>query len=234
MDAATEIERLYALPLEEFTAARNALAADLAKSGRKEDAAGVRKLKKPSLTAWAVNRLVRAERTDVQRLLDLVDELKEARSASEINALAGERRDLVGRLTRRAGEVLEGAGHAATAAALQRISQTLSAGGEEDERRALASGTLTQDLAPAGFDALDAFGAAGDAAVMTPPEPERDAEVEELQRLAAAAEEEAARLTEEAERAETAALRASESASEARRRAREAREKAQRAARSAR
>ncbi|HEX2057119.1 MAG TPA: hypothetical protein VHI71_02015 [Actinomycetota bacterium] len=231
MTAPPETERLYGLPLEEFTSARNALAADLAKAGRKDDAAAVKKLKKPSITAWVVNRLVRVERPEVERLLDLVDELKEARTAGEINALGAERRELVARLTRRAGAILEEAGHAASAGALQRVTQTLSAGGEEDERRALSTGTLSQDLAPTGFDALGAF---GDAAVMSPPEPERDAEVEELQRLASQAEDEATRLTEEAERAEAAALRASEAASEARRRAREAREKAQRAARSAR
>jgi hypothetical protein len=231
MEAPAEIARLYSLPLEEFTPARNELAAELASAGRKEEAAAVRKLKKPSLTAWAVNRVVRDERPRVERLLELVDALKEARSATDINALAGERRELVAALTRRAGRILEEAGHPASAAALQRITHTLSAGGEEDERAALSTGTLSQDLTPAGFDALGAF---GDAAVMAPPEPERDHEAEELQRLAAEAELEAARLTEEAERAEAAALRASEAASAARRQAREAREKAQRAARSAR
>lgn len=231
MDASTEIERLYGLPLEEFTSARNALAAELAKAGRKDEAAAVKKLKKPSLTAWAVNRLVRAERPRVERLLALVEELKEARSASEINALAGERRELVTELTRRAGTLLEESGHASSANALQRISQTLSAGGEDDERQALLTGMLSHDLAPTGFDAL---GALGNVAVMASSGPDRDAEVEELTRLASEAEEEAARLTEEAGRAEAAALRASEAASEARRRAREARENAQRAARSAR
>lgn len=221
---------LYALPLEEFTAARNDLARKLKDEGRGDEAARVKKLKKPPVSAWAVNRLARDDPGGIARLLELVDALKEARGASEINRLGAERRELVAKLTRRAGELAEAAGHAASPATLQKVTQTLQAGAEEDERGLLQRGALPDDLAPAGFDALGGFSL--DA--FTPePEPDDGAdEVEELKRLAAEAEEEAARLGEEAERAEAAALAASEAASEARRRAREARDKAQKAARS--
>ena len=47
-----EIARLYQLPLDEFTSARNALAK---RAG--SDAAGIRALTKPSVPAWAVNQL---------------------------------------------------------------------------------------------------------------------------------------------------------------------------------
>ncbi|MEP6594233.1 MAG: hypothetical protein ABJC51_11100, partial [Acidobacteriota bacterium] len=47
-----EIDRLYQLPPEEFTAARNALA----KSAGTE-AAAIRQLAKPPLAAWAVNQV---------------------------------------------------------------------------------------------------------------------------------------------------------------------------------
>lgn len=221
---------LYALPLEEFTAARNELARALEDEGRADEAARVKKLKKPPVSAWAVNRLARDDPDGITRLLELVDALKEARGASEINRLGAERRELVAKLTRRAGELAEAAGHAASPATLQRVTQTLQAGAEEDERELLQRGALPDDLEPTGFDALGAFSMDAFTSV---PEPDDTAdEVEELKRLAAEAEEEAARLGEEAERAEAAALAASEAASEARRRAREAREKAQKAARS--
>jgi hypothetical protein len=225
-----EIERLYGLPLEEFTAARNELAGDLSKEGRPADVARVRKLKKPPVSVWAVNRLAREDARSMQRLLELVDELRDARSASDIHSLASERRELVAAMTRRAGEIMQGAGHAASGSALQRVTQTLQAGGEDEDRSLMLRGVLSQDLAPAGFDA---FGDAGDLAHMSSPREDTGAEVEELRRIAAEAEEEAARLGEQAERAEAEAVRASEAASEARRRAREARETAQRAARSA-
>lgn len=227
-----EPEDLYALPLEEFTAARNELAKTLKAEGRADEAGRVKKLKKPPVSAWAVNQLARDDPDGIARLLDLVDRLKEARSAGDIHALGAERRELVAKLTRRAGELAEAAGHAASPATLQRVTQTLQAGAEEDERELLQRGALPDDLEPAGFDALGAFSLD---AFSSAPEPDEEddtaAELEELKRLAAEAEEEAARLSAEAERAEAAALAASEAASEARRRAREAREKAQKAAR---
>ena len=48
-------DELYALPLEEFTPARDARAKEL--KGDKELAAAVKKLKKPSVAAWVVNLL---------------------------------------------------------------------------------------------------------------------------------------------------------------------------------
>ncbi|HEX2296014.1 MAG TPA: hypothetical protein VHN37_11970 [Actinomycetota bacterium] len=231
MEAVREPEDLYALPLDEFTAARNELARTLKAEGRGDDAARVKKLKKPPVSAWAVNQLVRDDPDGVERLLDLVDRLKEARSARDIQTLGAQRRELVAKLARRAGELAEAAGHAASPATLQRVTQTLQAGAEDEERELLRRGALADDLAPAGFDAFE--GIADLDAFTSAPEPEEDSgQLEELERVAAEAEEEAATLTEEAERAEAAAVAASEKASEARRRAREAREKARRAARS--
>lgn len=224
-----EPDDLYGLPLEEFTAARNELARSFKERGETDAAGRVKKLKKPPVSAWAVNQLVRDDRASVEQLLDLVDRLKEARSASDIQRLGARRRELVAKLTKKAGQLAEAGGHAASASTLQRVTRTLQAGAEEEERELLLRGALPDDLEPAGFDALGGFSLdAFDSA----PEPEDDTnELDELRRVAAAAEEEAARLGEEAERAEAAALAASEAASEARRRAREARDGAQKAAR---
>ena len=230
MDVEREIEGLYAVPLEEFTLARNELARRLKDAGEPDATARVKKLKKPSVSAWAVNQLARQESAGVARLLELVEELKEARGSSEIHSLGAERRELVAKMARRAGELMEAAGHAASPGTLQRVTGTLQAGGEDEERDLLRRGVLSNDLSPAGFDALNPFAAFEE----TTPRPAAvDEELEDLRRAAAEAEEEAARLTEDAERAEAAAVAASEAASEARRRARAAREKAQRAARSA-
>ena len=48
----SEIDRLYQLPLDEFTSARNALAKTAG-----PDAARIRALVKPPIAAWAVNQL---------------------------------------------------------------------------------------------------------------------------------------------------------------------------------
>src|ERR1044072_1822353 len=52
-----EIDDLFKLPLAEFTGARNALAAQLKKEGRANDAERVKLLVKPSVSAWTVNQL---------------------------------------------------------------------------------------------------------------------------------------------------------------------------------
>ena len=49
------IDDLYQLPLDEFTAARNALAKELGDNA-------IKKLEKPNLAAWAVNQLYWHER----------------------------------------------------------------------------------------------------------------------------------------------------------------------------
>lgn len=236
MDVEREIEALYAVPLEDFTRARNDLAKELAGSGQTEEAARVKKLKKPSIPAWAVNQLSRRDAEGMRRLLELVEELRGARSAQEIHELSSERRDLVARMARTAGQLLEDAGHAASGPAMQRITQTLQAGGEPSERQLLARGILSAELSAAGFDALSGSdevsfedapsGRGGDDAGAE--------EAEQLTKAANEAEVEAAELTRAAEEAEAVAALAAEKASEARKRARELRDKARRAARRAR
>ena len=63
------IDRLYGLPLAEFTGARNAAASELRKAGRREAADQVKALRKPTAAAAAVNRLVREHRSEVEQFL---------------------------------------------------------------------------------------------------------------------------------------------------------------------
>src|SRR3954454_3497082 len=100
------MDRLYDLPLSEFTSERNALAAELRASGDHEAAASVKALRKPSAAAWAVNQLVRAEPDLVEALLGAGGELRQAhrqaasgRGAAQLGAAGGEggeARDVVG------------------------------------------------------------------------------------------------------------------------------------------
>src|SRR5205085_6874781 len=90
--AVADVGELYGLPLEEFTAARNALAKDLAKAGDKAMAAEVKRLAKPSKTAWALNQLARRQAEDVERLLEAGERLR----AAQQRALAGDASHLRG------------------------------------------------------------------------------------------------------------------------------------------
>src|SRR3712207_4149986 len=133
---------LYALPLDEFTASRDRLAKELKSSGDEEAARRVKAMRKPSLPAWAVNRLARERQEDLWRWFELRGELGEGADATEMRSLTTERRRLLAELLRAADEILRGAGHAATAGTTDAISKTLQAGGTDEERRAIETGTL--------------------------------------------------------------------------------------------
>ena len=63
-----ETQKLYGLPLSEFTAARNARAKELRKDDS-ELAAAVAVLPKPSVAAAALNELVREDPSEVRALV---------------------------------------------------------------------------------------------------------------------------------------------------------------------
>ncbi|OLR94171.1 hypothetical protein [Actinokineospora bangkokensis] len=97
-DDPDEVDDLYALPREEFTAARNQLARAARKAGEKERAAEVEKLAKPTTAAWLVNRLVRQRPDALRSLLDLGQDLRAAHSAGageDLRALTRRRTELL-------------------------------------------------------------------------------------------------------------------------------------------
>jgi hypothetical protein len=73
-----EVDRLYGLPLEEFTRGRNELARELKQGGDQDAAATVGKLAKPTRSAGAINRAVRANRREARQLLSAADKLSRA------------------------------------------------------------------------------------------------------------------------------------------------------------
>ena len=228
----TQIDRaddLYALPLDEFTAARDELARRLRDSGDSEAAKQVKAMRKPSLPAWAVNQLARAEPDDLRRLFDLRDEIANAGGAAELRSLTQERRRVLANLLARAEEVLVAAGHAAAASTTDAISRTLQAGGSDEERARIEAGTLERPLEPSGFEGLAGFEfAEGTAEEPAEPKPSATARrnAERLDDQAREAETEAHDLTVAAEAAAREAAELARRAEKARRRAEKARQKA--------
>ena len=124
-------EDLYALPLSEFTAARNKLAKE---AGDKS----IAKLRKPSSPAWALNQAARSSKGDVARFLHAAARV---RSAADREAL-GELRETEADVRRAALRALGPKGESQMAAV-----NTLLAAAATDESvgELLRAGTLTGD-----------------------------------------------------------------------------------------
>ncbi len=166
LDVDARVDALYAGPLDEFVAARDALAREVAGSGDKVGSARIKKLRRPTVAAWAVNQVARTRADDVEALTTLGDELRAAtsdRDRGRIKALDHLRRErteaLVGEL-RATGEI---DGRPLSADMLDRLAQTLTAAVmDEDAAAAVRAGRLTQALQYAGFGLVDESGEEAD------------------------------------------------------------------------
>jgi hypothetical protein len=149
------IDDLYGLPLERFTAERDALAKELATAGDRDGAARVKALRKPVVAAWAVNALAREDPDGVRELIELGGTLRSAHrravsggDVEPFRVATEERRQLVRTLTRTAEAILERDGGAAGAAA-DAIAGTLEAATVDEETgELLRSGRLTKPVRP--------------------------------------------------------------------------------------
>jgi hypothetical protein len=150
---------LYALPLEEFTPQRTARSKEL-RTEDKELAEAVGRLPKPALSAWAVNRLARERPDELDDLLALGEQLREAQQqqdAERVKSLAGNAQALVRRTVRAVADVAEGS---LSEALLGQVEQTLRAAmADEAAAGVLRAGVLAKPLAPAGFGPVDLDGA---------------------------------------------------------------------------
>lgn len=144
-------DALYALPPEEFTAARNARAAEA--SG--ELAKRIGALRKPAVAAWAVNLLVRDGQ--LGQAVELSAALREAQdelSAAELRQLGAQRRQLVASLVRRAAALAQERGAALSPAVRDAVSHTINAAVlDEAAAAAVLSGRLVKPLEPGETDA---------------------------------------------------------------------------------
>ncbi|WP_166140432.1 hypothetical protein [Nocardioides ochotonae] len=149
-------DELYALALAEFTPARDARAKQLRGT---DEAAPVRKLRKPSTAAWVVNQLVRGEAEQVEQVLSLGAALREAQESmdgEELRALTKQRRQLTAAVTTRARAVARERGMKVTEAVAGQVEATLTAAMLDPAcARAVRSGLLVAPLAATGVDPVD-------------------------------------------------------------------------------
>lgn len=163
-DSDIELARLYALPLTDFTAERNALAARLRKAGKRKEAAEVQGLRKPAASTWAINQLLSREADKIEALLAAGERARTAQRQSLAGRATGtgalrealqEVRSLLEELRGRAVAFLSEAGHAAGTAVVDRLASTLQAlAFDRAAAAAVERGWLTDDLEPPGFEVL--------------------------------------------------------------------------------
>jgi len=156
-DVERGIDELFVAPPEGFTESRNALAKRLKEDGDAETARRVGAMRKPVRSAWAVNRLVHEDRSAVEELLQVGQQLRLAQrralsggDADQLRQRSEERRKLVTALTRRAARAL---GQEPTPAAIEEIAATFeAASADEDAARQVLEGRLSKPFGrPAGF-----------------------------------------------------------------------------------
>jgi len=176
------LAELYDAAPEEFVAERKRLTKELKAEGLDPDADQFAKLRKPTVAAWALNRLSRDHRRDIDLLLDSGHRLRTAQA----RVLRGEaretfeqaqrtERDAIARLVGEAERLLAERGNASSTI-LEQIAASLHAAAvAEQGRELLAAGRFTQALTLEGFDAL--AGLAPPPGKRAPkPKPVRDAE----------------------------------------------------------
>jgi hypothetical protein len=157
-------DELYGLPPTEFTAARDERARAARAAGRREDAVAIRKLARPTTSAWLVNQLSREAPEALGRLFGVADALQEAQrtlAGDRLRELSAQRRQVVTELLPVAAAVADRAGQSASPAALEEVRATLEAAvADNGARDAVRTGRLTRALAYAGLGEVDLTAAA--------------------------------------------------------------------------
>jgi hypothetical protein len=151
-------QALYALPFDDFIAARTAAAKDAAASD-KPLAQAIRTLPKPSVAAWTVNMLAHHRPVAVQQLRVLGQSMQEAQAsldAAALRELAKERRKLLGTAVGEARLAAEEQGRKISGPVATEVEETLRAATADlAAAAAVESGLLLRGLSADGVDQVN-------------------------------------------------------------------------------
>lgn len=154
---------LYAVNPDEFTAARDERAAQAKSVGDTELARQLRKLRRPTTSAWLVNRLCREREDELNELFELADQFREqGLSGQRMRELSEQRRRLVRRLLGEAERLAQDAGVGVSAEVIRQVEATLGAAVADPQAADLVrAGRLDKPLSYVGFGPSVSFGGAG-------------------------------------------------------------------------
>jgi hypothetical protein len=156
----TEVaDELYALTPAQFTAARDERAREARQAGQRDDAAAIKKLARPTTSAWLVNQLSREAPGQLGRLVEVAEALEEAQrtlAGDRLRELSGQRRHVINDLLPQAADIASRAGQPASAVVMGEVRATLEAAlADSAARAAVQAGRLTKPLAYAGLGEVD-------------------------------------------------------------------------------
>jgi hypothetical protein len=154
------VDRLYGLPREDFVRERDALAKQLRADGRRDEAAAVKALGKPTVAAWAANQAVRSQKKSARDLWKAGDQLSGAHDAvlagkgsgAKLREATERERAAVERLVEAARGLLSASGGDLSEATIERVRETLHAGAiDPDAREEVAGGRSARERTPQGL-----------------------------------------------------------------------------------
>jgi hypothetical protein len=163
VDLAQVADELYGLDPAEFIAVRDERAREARAAGDRDSGDAIKKLRRPTVSAALLNRLVRDAADQVQELMDLGESLREAQEAlagDELRSLSARRRPVIHALAQEAKRLAVRSGRTVTDQVEREVEATLEAAlADPAAADALRSGRLTTGLSYAGFGGVDVTGA---------------------------------------------------------------------------
>lgn len=152
-----DVDDLFGVTPEEFVRARDQFAKQLRGQGRADEAAEVKRLRRPSVVVWSLNQVARRHPDEVAALLTAGNEVRAAQRNRAGERLREARKELQARVTRVAGKAMSFGGREAD---LEAALRAAALGG--DAAGELREGRLQQvPEAPTGLEMWTA-GADGD------------------------------------------------------------------------
>ncbi|EOM75296.1 hypothetical protein DW322_06680 [Rhodococcus rhodnii] len=159
MDAKDDLDavadEVYGADPRDFVRVRRAAADDARAKGDRSLAKRITALRKPTLSAWAVDLLVRADPGSADDLTRLGDAMRAAQSSGdgpELRSLSAERARLVTELTDRVISLAADRGRSLTESAALEVRSTLTAAiADPDVARQVRAGHLTHPVEYSGF-----------------------------------------------------------------------------------
>jgi hypothetical protein len=162
MDLDAVADELYGLSLDDFIPTRTAREKQVKGAGNMELAAEIHRLPKPNAVAWLVNQLARQSSDDIQTLLELGSEMREATanlSGDRLRELSRQQRQVIGGLVQQAERLAMAAGRPASAGTARSLEETFHAAlADPGAADTVALGRLTGGLRSTGFAGLESSG----------------------------------------------------------------------------